>query len=236
MTSSDDSTVHFRVVRYMHEAGLKLHLESVPLATAATIYHKFFKQSSLDDFDPYLIGAACISLACKVEEKAIRLRDIVNVCYRTLHKNKAPLEIGETFWALRESIASLELFVLRALQFKVVYPNPHKYLVHYLQALADWFDPHVWAEVPVGRSAWALLRDSYHSPVACDVAPEHLAVAVLYLALQAHGMDVPGHKYARHKWWQVFSSDISLEKIEKITGDIMDMYSTEAQLTPAAPR
>ncbi|XP_035827846.1 cyclin-Q [Aplysia californica] len=234
MSSDNEARVHFRVIRYMHEAGLKLHLQSVPLATASTIYHRFFRQAALKDFDPYLIGATCISLACKVEEESVRLRDIVNVCYRTLHKNKAPLEIGETFWALRESVASCELFLLRALKFKVVFPHPHKYLVHYLRALSDWVEPKVWEEVPVCRTAWAMLRDSYHSSFCLDHPPEHVAVAVIYFALLTHGLEVPCQKYAKKKWWQVFSKDLSLDIIQDIITKLMTMYDMENQLSSSS--
>lgn len=48
--------------------------------------------------------------------------------FRTLHKNKAPLEIGDTYWCLRESVARCELYLLRALQFKVEFNHPHKVL------------------------------------------------------------------------------------------------------------
>ncbi|CAL1529092.1 unnamed protein product [Lymnaea stagnalis] len=228
--SDSETRVHFRVIRYIHEASIKLHLQSIPIATASTIYHKFFRENKLKDYDPFLIGATCLSLACKIEEENVRMRDIVNVCYRTLHKNKAPLEIGDTFWALRESVASCELFLLRALQFKVVFDHPHKYLCHYLKAISDWMEPRQWEEIPIPRTSWAFLRDSYHNGLCLDFQPEHIAVSVLYLALQCHGLEIPFYKYARKKWWQVgavFSKDITLEIIQTIVTKILDMYDIE---------
>lgn len=64
------------------EAGIKLHLESVTLASACCIYHRFFAECELSNYDPYLIGATAIYLATKVEEQHVKLRDIINVCYR----------------------------------------------------------------------------------------------------------------------------------------------------------
>ncbi|KAK0040945.1 cyclin-related protein FAM58A [Biomphalaria pfeifferi] len=228
--SDSKSRVHFRVMKYIHESGMKLHLHSIPIATASTIYHKFFRENDLNTYDPFLIGATSLSLACKIEEENVRLRDIINVCYRTLHKNKAPLEIGDQFWALRESIASCELFLLRALQFTVVFDHPHKYLCHYLKALSDWFDPQQWERYPIANTAWAFLQDSYHSDLCLDYQSKHIAISVLYLALLCHGLEVPFHKYARKKWWHVFSKDVTLETIQTITTKIMDMYSAENQL------
>ncbi|XP_059153868.1 cyclin-Q-like isoform X2 [Physella acuta] len=228
--SNSEIRVHFRVIKYIHESGLKLHLQSIPIATACTLYHQFFRHNVLKNYDPFLLGATCLSLACKIEEENVRIRDIVNVCYRTLHKNKAPLEIGDKFWALRESVASCELYLLRALQFKVVFDHPHKYLCHYLKALADWMQPCVWDESPVPRTSWALLRDSYHSSLCLDFKPEHIAIAVLHFSLLSHGLEVPFSNQAKNKWWQVFNQDITLQIIQNIISKIMDTYQVENQL------
>ncbi|BFZ08629.1 hypothetical protein BsWGS_11668 [Bradybaena similaris] len=228
--SDSETRVHFRVIRFIFEAGLKLHLQAIPLATASTIYQKFFRMNTLQEYDPFLIGAACLSLACKTEEEPVRLRDIVNVCYRTLHKNKAPLEISDTYWSLRESVARCELYLLRALEFKVQFDHPHKYLCHYLKSMSQWMEPNVWESTPVARSAWSFLRDSYHTDLCLDHPPEHIAVAVLYFSLLCHGAEIPFHKYTRKRWWQAFSRDITLAIIQSIISKIITAYDIENQL------
>ena len=35
-------------------SGLRLHMTAVPLATASVIYHKFFRENSLQQYDPYV--------------------------------------------------------------------------------------------------------------------------------------------------------------------------------------
>ena len=52
-------------------------------------------------------------------------------------------------------------------------------------------------------TAWAILRDSYHGNVCLEYSPEHIAVAVLYFALQCHGVEVPYSDTAEYEWWQV---------------------------------
>ncbi|CAG5125428.1 unnamed protein product [Candidula unifasciata] len=228
--SNSETRVHFRVIMFMFEAGSRLHLQSIPLATASTIYHKFFRLNQLQDYDPFLIGAACLSLACKTEEESVRLRDIVNVCYRTLHKNKTQLEIGDTYWSLRESVARCELYLLRALEFKVQFDHPHKYLCHYLKSMSQWMEPNLWEDLPIARTAWSLLRDSYHTGLCLDHSPEHIAVSVLYFALLCHGTEMPFHKHTRKKWWQVFSEDITLVIIQTIISKIITSYDVENEL------
>ncbi|XP_070192524.1 cyclin-Q-like isoform X2 [Littorina saxatilis] len=212
--------VHFRVIRFMHEAGLRLHVGSIPMATACVVYHKFFCDYSINDYDPYLIGSTALYLAGKVEEQHLKLRDIVNVCYKTLHRRKPALEIGETFNALHESIPSCELLISRCLRFKVVFVHPHK-------SLESWFPRDEWAGVPIASTAWSLLKDSYHSRVCLKYPPQHLAVAVIYLALLSYGREVPYNKYADTPWWKAFCDDITLPIIHTIIKDITTTYEME---------
>jgi hypothetical protein len=57
-------------------------MRSIPIATACTIYHKFFCEINLDAYDPYLVAMSSIYLAGKVEEQHLRTRDIINVSNR----------------------------------------------------------------------------------------------------------------------------------------------------------
>lgn len=62
--------------------GVKLGMRSIPVATACTIYHKFFGEIDLGAYDPYLVAMTSIYLAGKVEEQHLRTRDIINVSNR----------------------------------------------------------------------------------------------------------------------------------------------------------
>lgn len=78
-----------------------------------------------------------------------------------------------------------------------------QYLLHYLLSLKHWMNRHSWDRTPVAMAAWALLRDSYHGPLCLQHSPQHIAVSVLYLALQCYGVEVPGDAEAERPWWQV---------------------------------
>ncbi|XP_071810585.1 cyclin-Q-like [Asterias amurensis] len=162
---------HFRVAQYMMEAGIKLSLQSATVASACTIYYRFFSVCNVTDYDTHLVGAAAIYLATKVEEQPVKLRDIINVCYRILHKSESPLEIGKRYWDLRESVVNCELLLIRMLKFNPKVTLPHKYLVHYLKSLGDWIEPDVWKTTPISKMAWAMLRDSYHSHMCIRIKP-----------------------------------------------------------------
>ena len=71
--------MYFQVTRFIMEAGVKLGMQSIPIATACTIYYKFFCKINLDAYDLYLVAMSSIYLACKVKEQQLCPRDIINV-------------------------------------------------------------------------------------------------------------------------------------------------------------
>lgn len=234
ISSMGEKKRHFKIVHFMMEAGVKLQANSVLLATAARIYHRFFMHNSLDDYDPYLIATSCLYLAGKVEEENLRLRDVINVCYRTMYSDKPALDIGSTYWALREAVTQCELVLLRALKFHVSFIHPHKYLLHYIKSLYDWMHPTVVEKFPIGRTAWGILRDSYHGSLSLRYDPEHIAVAALYLSMHSFGIEVPSSQDAEYQWWEALVEDLRIERIRRICKEIMEVYSLEALVAQEA--
>jgi len=224
-----NSKLHFGIIRFMFESGAKLSMTSVPLATSATLYHRFFREFSVKDFDPHMIAITCLYLAGKVEEEHVRLTDIINVTYRILHPDKLPLDIGPTFWTLRDSIIQCELFITRALQFHFAVDHPHKYLVHYLKSLYDWLDRETVEHVPIASTSWALLSDSYHGTICLSHRPDVIAVAVLHITLQSYGVNVPPHDShdTKYEWWEALIDDIRWSDIKHIVNKLFDLYDLE---------
>lgn len=68
-------------------------------------------------------------MSCKIEEEKVKLRDIINVCYRTLHSDLEPLELNEKYRILRESVVQTELLIARKLAFKLEFDHPHKVIL-----------------------------------------------------------------------------------------------------------
>ncbi|DBA13558.1 TPA: hypothetical protein GDO54_018612, partial [Pyxicephalus adspersus] len=120
-----------------------------------------------------------------------------------LNPESDPLEVDTKFWELRDSIVQCELLVLRLLQFRVSFNHPHKYLLHYLVSIKNWMNRHIWERNPISTVSWALLRDSYLGDICLRFEAQHIAVAVLYFALQSYGVEVPGNENAEKEWWKV---------------------------------
>ena len=70
----------------------------------------------------------------------------------------------------------------------------------------QWLDPQLVVKVPLANTAWAILRDSYHGKICLKYKPQHIAIAVLYMALESHGVEVTLSEQSETPWWKVRSS------------------------------
>nr|AAW26774.1 SJCHGC09418 protein [Schistosoma japonicum] len=203
---------------------------------------------SLGDIDAHTIAMASISLGGKVQEEHQRLRDVIVSYYRTLHKNRrSPLEVGDDYDRLRESLVQTELFLMRLLAYHVRRPSlPHPYLVHYLHSLLHWVgkgiaqpcgnDLNAGGQLGecfcdcIGTTSWIGLVNSSRflsSAMCLDFAPEHIAAAVLHLALRIAGVEIPGNRHSEMAWWQAISDSLSREIVEQIQLRVMDIYAVD---------
>ena len=79
----------FVVARFILECGRKLEAKVITISTAHKLFHKFNQSTQGSVYDPYLMSAACLYLAGKIEDSDhLRLRDIINVVYSTLHRKR----------------------------------------------------------------------------------------------------------------------------------------------------
>ena len=97
------------VTHYIFECGKKLDANCLTICTAASLFHKFFKATSISDYDPYLIAGTCLYLAGKVEDNHLKLRDVINIVCSVLHRSLEPLPLGDQYW---NTSVQAELFCL----------------------------------------------------------------------------------------------------------------------------
>ncbi|XP_064390366.1 cyclin-Q-like [Halichondria panicea] len=210
-------------VEFLTEAGSKLSLSEEAICTAAYYYHKFNSTMTLTRYDIGLLLMATLNLASKVQEHSIKLGDVVNVCHRCWHKEERPLEIGDLYWQLKDSVARYELLLLRALKFDAQVKLPHSYLLHFLLAMSRWVDERVWSRSYVTRVAWALLQDSFHSDLCLRYPPVTVATSVLYAAVHCCELVIPCDPHSK-PWWSVFSPRVSQEELKLISARILKLY------------
>ncbi|KAL1110138.1 hypothetical protein AAG570_008215 [Ranatra chinensis] len=172
-------------------SGYKLKCHPVTIATAATIFHRFFREVDPSGYDKYLIAATALYLAGKARDENHKLRDVINVTHNTLHRGSPPLELKEEYWNRRDAIVQAELLIMRLLKFEITLNNPHKYLLHYLKTLQGWLPRDVWENIPLAQSSFAFLQDFHHSSTVLDYPPHIAAIGCIHLAMQCYGVQVP---------------------------------------------
>ncbi|XP_074713727.1 cyclin-Q isoform X1 [Strix uralensis] len=243
-----EARARFRVARFLMEAGVKLGLGSVALATACAAFHRFARAVGPDaPHDPHLVAAAALFLAGKAQGTPLRARDVLNVAHsppgappsppRCLHPGQPPPGLDGGFWALRDSLVQCELLLLRVLRFRLPVAHPHKYLVQYLLALGRWGRRGGWGHPRVPGVSWALVRDGAAGGLGLRHPPQHLAAAALHLALSLCGRPAPPG--APPRWWQVLSPGLGPEELEEILRELLGLYGLDTQVggdPPAPPR
>uniref|UniRef100_G3TX06 Cyclin Q n=1 Tax=Loxodonta africana TaxID=9785 RepID=G3TX06_LOXAF len=224
-----ETRVHFRVTRFIMEAGsVKLGLQSIPIATACTIYHKFFGETDLDAYDPYLIAMSAIYLAGKVEEQHLRTRDIINVSNRYLNPSSEPLELDARFWELRDSIVQCELLMLRVLRFQVSFQHPHKAVLLHLPVVDEYSDWHRWlrAALSIASPSPSFSWDR-SLRIGCKVTYWILS----YVACQSHSIYTYMKGRVVGPWWVgVFSDDLTKPTIDNIVSDLIQIYTMDTEI------
>jgi len=219
---------HFKTVEYIFQIATQLKLSCLSKASACILYHKCqVEQSKLgeDRLDKYLVAPTCVYLASKLGEEALKIRDIVNISYRVLHPNKAPLEIGTTYWKLRDSITTCELMLLRLFAFNVSFKTPHKYVLHFLKSLEDWSTNYTtWRDSHVSSVCWTLVNDLCYLPLVATTPPDKLAVAVLFIGLRSTKSHVLEEECEEKTWYKVFCPGTTHEELLELSCQILQLY------------
>ncbi|XP_013119030.1 cyclin-Q [Stomoxys calcitrans] len=220
------------VPRFLFECAIKLQIKPLTSATAAIIYHRFYREMESTDYDEYLIAASSLYLAGKIKDDPVKIRDVINVAHITLNRGASPLELGDEYWSMRDAIVQAELLIARTLKFDLNIEHPHKYLLYYMKTLQDWLGSNVWGSVPIAKTAASFLQDFHHSPKILLHKPTHIAICCLSLALQTYGVQVPltDESDDQSQWYTPFVSDITKEKHWEIIEDIIEVYKHESDI------
>ncbi|WFD38843.1 uncharacterized protein MJAP1_001807 [Malassezia japonica] len=173
LTPTQERVLRGKGVHLIFKMGEFLQLGQHVMTTAVTYFHRFFMRRALQvsrsgqGWSHYEIAAACVFLACKVEEALRKLPAVVDAAMSSLDKSHE----GQMRWAdrsyranptshecqkWRDCILLHEEALLTTLCFDLVVPQPHEVLVRATQSLE--------VERPVARLAWCILNDCLRDP------------------------------------------------------------------------
>ena len=114
----------------------------------------------------------------------------------TLHPQRSQLRISDEYHRLRNTLMDCELFLIRILGFHFQFNHPNKYLLHYLDTLSKWMA--ITPATPMKNNtnlvdiAMSILQDTYYDYVLIrDFAPQHIAIAIIYLLIKTYALEIP---------------------------------------------
>ncbi|KAA1474878.1 cyclin-like protein [Dentipellis sp. KUC8613] len=217
--------------KLIHQAGILLKQKQVAVATAQILFQRFYYVSSMKSFGIGDIGMGALFLASKLEECALRMRDVINVfdllfqraAHNAAHATSeqpptfkyAPMSyFGNTFYDMKDALVVSEMQILKRLGFHVYAVLPYGTLVNYMRLLG------LTSREEVVNRAWGYLNDALQTPVyALYSVPTIVSAAIL---LTVRHFSIPLPSTPPNCWWELF--DAEWEDVWSVCGYIMRLY------------
>ena len=202
-------------VGFLQEAGQKLRLPQLSIATAIVFYHRFYSRKSYDSYDRFRIATTCLFLAGKVEETPKKIKDVVIEAYKAQHqKPTGPEPESKEFWALKEEILVCERILLQTLDFDLTVEHAYRPLLAYVKSIKGTRD--------LAQVAWNFINDSLRTTIALQYPPRCVAASAVHLASRFldNKMVLPTHH--DKPWYEAFK--VLQAEVEDIADQILVMY------------
>ena len=117
--------------RFIINASNTLGLRYDTVATGVVFFHRFFMVQSFKQFDRWVVGAACLLLAGKVEETPKKCKDILKVT-RSLLNDQQMASFGSN---PKEELLTHERILLQTVKFDLQLEHPYSYLLKFAKEL-----------------------------------------------------------------------------------------------------
>lgn len=165
--------IHYiqQLVAYVSNSGGRHRVAT----TASVFFRRIYQRCKFSDADPRSIAPATVYLAAKIEEVYLPMKVIFHAMSRLSAKFSAipPLDV--------KKLADLEMVVMEKLGFLLLVWHPEPDLHDFL---SDTCRAHL------AKHAWAVMNDSYHTPVLLQYAPHIVALSCIVIASIFQGTDV----------------------------------------------
>lgn len=209
--------------RFILDAGTKMGLRIDTCATGVVFFHRFYMFHSFKEFYRYVTGACCLFLAGKVEETPKKCKDIIKIA-QSLISSSSFQRFGED---PREEVMTMERILLKTIKFDLQIEHPYSLLIKYLKYFKGEKDK----TQKMAQMAWTFINDSLCTTLCLQWEPEIIAVSLMYLASRLSKFDPSdwsGRTSSKTKWWEDFVEGMSMELMEDICHQVLDLYSKQA--------
>ena len=187
--------------------------------TAQTLLHRFYTKKSLTEYDVKLVATACIALACKLEEKDRKLRDILNSVRRAVQriekKPRVVLPINTPEYEISKTDAkNMEMVLLRELGFFAHVSPPHPF--------AYTLGVHLNLSTELMKRIWTLCNDSAMTALCVRFKPQVIACGCIFLASRELGIALP----SRPPWYRLVDG-ATRENLEVIAQTTLALHQLD---------
>ncbi|XP_035219545.1 cyclin-K-like isoform X1 [Stegodyphus dumicola] len=213
--------------RFIINVGTKMGLRYDTMATGVVYFHRFYMFHSFKTFPRYVTACCCLFLAGKVEETPKKCKDIIRIA-RTFLGDSQFLQFGDD---PKEEVMTLERILLQTIKFDLQVDHPYGHLLKYAKCLKG--DKGKLQHMV--QMAWTFINDSLCTTLCLQWEPEVIAIALMYLAGKLSKFEVVdwvGRSSRHSHWWDMFVEGISIELLEDICHQVLDLYSTPVPQTP----
>lgn len=206
--------------RFIIDTGTKMDLGYNTMATGVVYFHRFYMFHSFRTFPRYVTACCCLLLAGKVEETPKKCKDIIKTAKGLLPEDKFAAFGSDP----KEEVLTLERILLQTIKFDLQVDHPYAYLLRYAKCLKG--DKNKLQKMV--QMAWTFVNDSLCTTLCLQWEPEVIAVALMYLAGKLSKFEVTdwNGRTTRHtRWWDMFIEDVTLDLLEDICHQVLDLYS-----------
>lgn len=214
--------------RFIMECGTQMLLGHHTIATGAIYFHRFYMFHTFQEFPRYVTACCCLFLAGKVEETPKKCRDIITTARSMLPDPKFQT-FSDDLRKAKEEVMTLESILLQTIKFDLEVEHPYNFLVSYAKCLRG--DKSKLQKMV--QMAWNFVNDSLSTTVCLQWEPEIIAVAMIHLASKLSKFtptDWVGRDPNVHlRWWDMFISDVTMEILEDICHQVLDLYQQPNQ-------
>ncbi|CAD6225861.1 GSCOCG00005762001-RA-CDS [Cotesia congregata] len=213
--------------RFIIDTGSKMDLGYNTMATGVVYFHRFYMFHSFKQFPRYVTACCCLFLAGKVEETPKKCKDIIKTA-KTLLTDQKFATFGED---PKEEVMTLERILLQTIKFDLQVEHPYSYLLKYAKCLKG--DKGKLQKMV--QMAWTFVNDSLCTTLSLQWEPEIIAVALMYLAGKLSKFEVVdwnGRQPKHLRWWDMFVEDVTMDLLEDICHQVLDLYSQANNAKP----
>ncbi|KAG0712449.1 Cyclin-K [Chionoecetes opilio] len=216
--------------RFILQVGNKMGLRYETMATGVVYFHRFYMVHAFQSFPRHVTACCCLFLAGKVEETPKKCKDIMKTA-KSLMDELTWAEFGAD---PREEVMTLERILLQTIKFDFIRGTPVHLPAEVRQVSQRCV---VWLARRSGdkkklpnmvQMAWTFVNDSLCTTLSLQWEPEIIAIALMYLAGKLSKFEVTdwvGRQPRHQRWWDMYVEGISMELLEDICHQVLDLYS-----------